>query len=497
MLFVIAGAAQGKGPMGYAFKLLSTIAENKSALTAEKRKQYARDLRAFNKGESDSPPAEVAEALIFAESQSTYAGLVKVLSASSEGMLMGDAEADAISKALESPHGGHNALIRKAYHHERHGKNTSGEGTLSVDEPRLAICTSGTDAQFLPLIDSVENGLFSRFGVYRFTAPDVLENRMKRRKENDSKDAYLSSATETVTKLYETLEGRGSLLYVDVDEEQWTEYVYMPLLRLFNRLYGGEIKAHRAFSANVKRAVVLAARITSILTIYGLAEKGADLSSNCKSAEASESSMKVAGMLALIYTENSIRQALSLKPGLGTLPEMDTTGRMTADQRTFLSALPHAFTTADAESKGWGKSAVVNANRATVFRWLSAWIDEGVLLKRGRGRYEKAPTRATYATTATFSPDALESSDNGETLRATNDATNSEPEKVASEVAQKVARENGQPELETGKVAQVAIVARSGFSENHEDDFPTGDVLPGGDLLQFDVSDEGEEVDHV
>ena len=392
MLFVIAEAGRGKGAMSHAFKLLEPIADAKAERTKDNRAVWEAKRRAYEKkGASElveAPGAEPGELLIIAGADTTLPALVQALAANPEGLLTAATEADQVSGAMRKEHGGFSPLWRAAFHHERYTKTTKSEGTVSVAAPRLAVCVSGTEAQFLPLVESVENGLFSRFGVYRFRAPLAYRSRLHASRNNDFDD-FLTDTSGHVQHVYNALERRSEPLYIDVPPDLWEDVVDAGFQALFDRLFTGAGRAPEGFAANVFRGAVTAFRIASILTVYRLAESGADLS-RAASVEADRESVEAGTALALVYVEHAMRQALHLTPALGKLPNMEGAGRMTGEQLDFLAALPETFTTGDA-------LALVQPERSpsarSVERWLSKWTDPGgPLRRRGQGAYEKRAT---------------------------------------------------------------------------------------------------------
>src|SRR5690606_34973053 len=76
-------------------------------------------------------------------------------------VLMHDSEIDSLASVLGQDWGQVSHLLRKAAEHEPFAAQRKG-ASLFVERPELAICRAGTPGQFLRLIPSSEDGLFSR-----------------------------------------------------------------------------------------------------------------------------------------------------------------------------------------------------------------------------------------------------------------------------------------------------------------------------------------------
>ncbi|MCX6148681.1 MAG: DUF3987 domain-containing protein [Candidatus Kapabacteria bacterium] len=101
-----------------------------------------------------------------------------------------ESEADVISSSQKTEYGETNDLLRNFFHNERVSvlrKDTS--SNVTIENPKLALLISGTPNQVRKLIDTSENGLFSRFfykimnSTYEFKDDifddiDLIENKI-------------------------------------------------------------------------------------------------------------------------------------------------------------------------------------------------------------------------------------------------------------------------------------------------------------------------------
>ena len=88
-----------------------------------------------------------------------------------EGLLFESSEADAVTTALRADHGGYSAELRQAFHHERISHRTKTDGSVTAENPHLAVLLTGTHGQLPALLTKgTEDGLFSRFLLYSLTS---------------------------------------------------------------------------------------------------------------------------------------------------------------------------------------------------------------------------------------------------------------------------------------------------------------------------------------
>lgn len=80
-----------------------------------------------------------------------------------------ETEADTMGNVFKQEWGGYSDMLRKAFHHEKIScsRKTNNE-YIEVKQPQLSVALSGTPNQVGNLIQSAEDGLFSRFIFYSF-----------------------------------------------------------------------------------------------------------------------------------------------------------------------------------------------------------------------------------------------------------------------------------------------------------------------------------------
>lgn len=115
-----------------------------------------------------------AKKLLYIPANSSSAALVSHLSENGGNGIFFETEADTLSATFKNEWGNFSDLLRKAFHHEgvSYSRKTNNE-YISFSLPKLAVVLSGTPHQVKSLINSTENGLFSRFMFYAFQSPSI------------------------------------------------------------------------------------------------------------------------------------------------------------------------------------------------------------------------------------------------------------------------------------------------------------------------------------
>jgi hypothetical protein len=186
-VFVTGNAATGKSAMEVGRELLWPHHEARRAAQKEydaAYKLYERQLRAYEQAElagkkpAAPPVAPVAPiwSRVFGGSDNNLPTIVKMLAENNECLIIFDTEADTVSNGFKQDHGDPSPLLRKASEHEPYLYERKTVGSYELSHPALALVVSGTPQQVQPLIQSVENGLFSRFWFYAYFLPHTFDD---------------------------------------------------------------------------------------------------------------------------------------------------------------------------------------------------------------------------------------------------------------------------------------------------------------------------------
>ena len=152
------------------------------------------------------------------------AKVYKHLQNSKHGLLMFESEADTVSTMLKHDWGNFSDVLRKVFHHEAVSISRQKDDTyFDVPNPKLSLVISGTPNQVKPLIQSKENGLFSRFLFYYFNDSVGWKDVSPNNTQIDYSELF-SSASNQMLRLY------GKLIINNIDVEiklsqiQWKRF---------------------------------------------------------------------------------------------------------------------------------------------------------------------------------------------------------------------------------------------------------------------------------
>lgn len=393
-LFILSEAASGKGTAQHAFDLLEKIgdmlriASNKEredweqANDSYEKSRKSKESRESNGQLFEKPGEKPKERKIRVAGNITSAALHLRLEANPQGVFIGCTEGDTFITANQSEFGHFNDVIRTAYQHETLMVDRKGDGEVEIKRPRLALVFTGTPDQFPRLMDrGITDGLYSRFGVYRFKAPVEFVSQMPSEKDKQL-GAFTDGLAEKARVLYETLASRSTLLEFIVSEEQW-ERVDSEFRSLHDEL--GEEKKYTLLPS-VKRGAIQTHRIASIVATWRYFDAGTDLRT-LEALHASDEDIEIGLLLGLMLTEHSITEAFNIQKNLGEIDpsKLMGKGRMTVKERELVAALPETFSTGEGKEKM--ESLGVNSNN--FHNWMLRFIDMGILEWVEQGKYAK------------------------------------------------------------------------------------------------------------
>jgi|GEM_PF-357419 hypothetical protein len=375
-LFISAPASAGKGIMSWSRTLGSGINKTLEEKYKAEYAMYEEDLAKYHskdKEENMPRPIEPIQKRLFIPANSSCASIYEHLSANEAFGIIFDTEADTLSSTMKNDWGDYSYLLRKAFHHETAELSRRKDREfLRVESPHLSVLLSGTRNQVNKLIDSVENGLFSRFLFYDFTAKvewrDMFSwGEFTRKKLFDSYSKYLLDC-------WLKAEASGEVVFIPTMEDRKfvTSYYSQKLTELYS-IYGDDIVA------NVKRTCIMYYRIAMILSTLH------HLDSPTSNRE------KIPNQLYL-NTQQS-RCAFLIVDTLLTHLEfvytrMQNTGalaKLNPQQRSIFEALPKEFTWAEFKSA----AEEIGIRYGTVEKYRRDLIKSKLILSIEHGKYRK------------------------------------------------------------------------------------------------------------
>lgn len=202
-----------------------------------------------------------AESLLFIPGNSSSAALLAHLNENEGRGIFFETEADTISNSMKQEWGNFSDILRKAFHHEPVTSTRKlNREYYQLDNPRLSVVLSGTPNQVQNLIQSAENGLFSRFLFYTFNPPIVWRNVGPNRKINNLK-GFFNEIGEEIYEIIRRLDEYEAIEF-KLSEEQWNilNITQEDLLMDFTSEHGDNA------ASMVKRMGLMWFRIAMILT---------------------------------------------------------------------------------------------------------------------------------------------------------------------------------------------------------------------------------------
>ena len=179
--FVIAPPASGKGSMKFAKQLGDCFHDLLFSQSKEELKEYKKVKRLFDRKLKKAKTDEQIEALIepekpkssmfFIPADTSSAMMIKHLE-DNDGMgCICETEADTLTNTLKQDWGSYSDVLRKGFHAEIISKSRMTDLDYSeIKEPKFSVAITGTPNQLDALITSIQDGLFSRFIFYSFSA---------------------------------------------------------------------------------------------------------------------------------------------------------------------------------------------------------------------------------------------------------------------------------------------------------------------------------------
>jgi hypothetical protein len=189
---------------------------------------------------------------------SSSAAIYDALNLNGGAGLIFETEVDTLSAALKQDWGGFSDVLRKAFHHESTTLNRKGDPKLiDITQPRLAMVLSGTPQQLYPLVDSVENGLFSR--VTFMTLPSSMIWKDVSPAGQNSRDSEVEALADRFLEALVFNESHPFEMTLSLD--QWAR-----LNAKFKGLLEGMAGAQLDLAASIKRLALMTFKICIILT---------------------------------------------------------------------------------------------------------------------------------------------------------------------------------------------------------------------------------------
>lgn len=335
--FIIAPPASGKGSMNFAKMLADAIHENLLTESKEKQKAYQVELREYKKrhqgkgakeNSEEEEPVEPPFRVLYVPANTSSSKVYEHIEKNEGKGIICETEADTLGIVFKNDWGSYSDLLRKAFHHERISISRKTDNLyFEVENPQLSVVLTGTPNQIVNIIQSAEDGLFSRFLFYTFSAEPVWKSPAPQPGKPDF-SKYFKEKAQEVFRMQEMLECNPTVVSMSV--EQWAEFnsFFDEVLTEINELVSSEA------TSVVKRLGLIFFRMCLIFTALRKFENG-DTSEELVCEEIDFQNTK---QIVKVVLEHSIILYTNL-------PGADKEFKITKStkKQTFFNALPEEF----------------------------------------------------------------------------------------------------------------------------------------------------------
>lgn len=364
-IMVVAPAASGKGIMNNSKKLIEPIHHFIKEISLANKKECESEKK--KKGKDTDRKCPDLEVKIIPGNASS-AAIYTHLNAASYGLLIFETEADTISAMLKQDWGNFSDILRKAFHHETISISRETENKfIEVRRPELSLVISGTPNQIKPLVESQENGLFSRFIYYFFNEVSRWKDVSPKGNPID-KDSIFSTAGKDIFNLYNLLFNNPSPIEVKLTESQWERF--NSDMTTITDLYISQNKTEMLSS--IKRHGLIMFRICIILTII----RNNDLIEGQTELICEQADYEIAFNIIKCTIDHSIEVSNILAKDKYNLPVREV---------LLFSSLNHTFRRSEALDYAVESGIPIR----TLDSILSKWIKKNVIKKVSNGVFEK------------------------------------------------------------------------------------------------------------
>lgn len=367
---VIAPSGAGKGVMRFGRKIGRPLNKYLHKKTAEERKKWRKRQKNEDEKAGKWPPYW---RLFFGAD--TSAAELKCSLEGSPHIVIFDSEFKTLSTALGRDWGSFRDVLLKSFQNEPVEVDRKQEEPTLVEHPALSVAFSGTPGTFAEVISDLEDGLFSRFALYKFDADAEWKSQFGSPGPS-ALDKAIGRAGKMLKEIYISLNGRAEPLYLTFTDRV-KRVVNQACSFVMEQWRSEEVRPE--MYSSLKRAGLRALRIASATCLLRRHEQGQDLP-RAQSVEVGIRDVEIGLRLAFVYLAHSLKIA----SGIGSKKERSGLKRQ---QREFLGALPkEEFETSKARSIAKG----LGINERTAQRWLRKWWEEtGLIDKIDKGTWER------------------------------------------------------------------------------------------------------------
>jgi hypothetical protein len=342
--FILAPAASGKGALKFAKVLANKYHSKTLAKSVQDKKDYDVKMAASKKGSRKTNltfigglPKEPKFKVVYIPANTSNAKVIYHLEHNDGRGIVCETEADTLGQTFKNEWGAYSDMMRKAFHHETISVSRKTDSEfIEVNEPKLSVALSGTPKQVFGIINSAEDGLFSRFIFYVFKTESIwLDPSPKGNPINLT--SFFNNQSQRILEMVEFFEDEEMAFHLT--DEQWEELntEFKTFLEQVNTFVSED-----ALSV-VKRLGLILYRFCMIFSALRKFENN----SRNKEIYCSDVDFKTALALTKVYLEHSLMM-------FNNLPKQGEQGvfKSSKNKQMFFDALPDSFQRKEAVELG-------------------------------------------------------------------------------------------------------------------------------------------------
>ena len=385
---VVAQAGSGKGKMKRARKLGRPLDERLKEKSKEKLAEWERKK---NDKDAEDPGPKPTYQRLFLGADASAAAMKESLDACPHSVLF-ETEFKTLATAFDREWGQFRDVLLKGFQNETVEVDRKSEVPMLIKHPAPSMAVSGTPGTFTDVIEDAEDGLFSRFALYRFNGSITWLSQFE-----DSTSARLEDATDRAAdrleKMYRAQTTRKEPLRLTFSDnvKQLIDNTFRFLTEAWKAT-----GVHRALHSSLKRAALRALRIAAIMHVLRHFEnesQSVEISTdgvNMGPEIETEVGMRdaVIGLrLALTYLSHAL-EAVENSDSDDSSESLNSAGKdLNQEQRKYLDALPDGEFSTE-ESRDIAKELEIATSTAK--RWRGGiFKDKGLLVDVKHGTWEK------------------------------------------------------------------------------------------------------------
>ncbi|WP_439516274.1 DUF3987 domain-containing protein [Sediminibacterium sp.] len=265
-VFISAPASAGKGLMKYAKRLGSKINQYLKVAFRKEYSKYLADKAYYEANVKGNPdlekPVEPEQKALFIPANTSISKMIQLLCTNENFGIIFETEGDALAEALQTDWGNFSTVLRKATHHETVSMaRRQNNEMIEVENPCLSTVLSGTPDQIQRLVQSIENGLTSRFCFYDFKSDIVWKDQFAI--PNSNRELFFDAASDYMLELWEKqLQSTETIIRMPEEQTERINVFFSEKLKALHLDHGDDIVA------SIRRHGLIFYRIAMLLTIF-------------------------------------------------------------------------------------------------------------------------------------------------------------------------------------------------------------------------------------